>query len=70
MITEKVYKGIVNFMIPRVGVAVLGFGHIRDSKKMLNFIKIFYSPPRHTTDFCNWAMMSKNLMTSKVCDQG
>ena len=67
MITEEVYNGIVNFMIPRVMVAVLGFGHIGDREKMLNFIKIFYSPPR---DFGNWAMMSKNLRTSKVCDQG
>ena len=66
MITEEVYNLIVNFMIPRVMVAVLGFGHIGDREKMLIFIKVFYSPPRHSTDFGNWAMMSKNLMTSKV----
>ena len=38
MITEEVYNRIVNFMIPRVMVVMLGFGHIGDREKMLNFI--------------------------------
>ena len=35
MMTKKAYTKIVNFMDPRVGVVLQGFGHIVDVVKML-----------------------------------
>ena len=48
--TEEESDNIVNLMANKVGIVVLGCGHIRDKHevKILYFNKMFNSPPGHT----------------------
>ena len=41
---------ILDIMTPRVGLVVLGCGHVGDILNMLNFNEIFYNSPGQKAD--------------------